>query len=244
MTALDDLCRVPFHDADAPLRARVLSRLADSELTVALDGEADDDRAAFRMFDLPGGPVALAFDRDERLAAIFGHPSAYVAMPGRVLARLLAQEAAGLLVNPGHPSEMLLDAATLAWLGRALEDAPEEAEARTRFSPPDPAVVAILAEPLAERLSDLRGTVTGAALVAAKGADTAGHLLIIAGAAPERQAHLAKALAETLAFLPSVPDGVDVAFSDTAVPDFAVRFDLQPPPKPDRPRPDRPPNLR
>ena len=36
MTALDDLASMPFHDADAPRRARMLSRLADTELAVAL----------------------------------------------------------------------------------------------------------------------------------------------------------------------------------------------------------------
>ena len=36
MSALDDLAVTPFHDADAPLRARMLSRLADTELAVAL----------------------------------------------------------------------------------------------------------------------------------------------------------------------------------------------------------------
>ena len=245
MTALDDLCPVPFHDADAPARARILSRLADSEMTVALDGEAGDDSARFRLFDLPGGPVALAFDRDERLAAFFGQPAPYAAMPGRVLARLLAAEASGLLVNPGHPSEMLLDAETLAWLGRALSDAPEGAEARARLAAPDPAVVAVLAAPLAERLADFQGAVSGAALVASAGnAETAGHLLIIAGADPNRQPQLAKALAETLAFLPEVAGGVDVAFSDAPVPDVAVRFDLSPKSAPRVPRPSRPPNLR
>ena len=42
--------------------------------------------------------------------------------PGRVLAGLLNADGAGLLVNPGHPSEMLLEAAMLDWLTGALSD--------------------------------------------------------------------------------------------------------------------------
>ena len=37
MTALDDLAPHPFHDADAPQRARMLSRLADTELLIEVE---------------------------------------------------------------------------------------------------------------------------------------------------------------------------------------------------------------
>ncbi|MFV0386857.1 hypothetical protein [Paracoccus sp. (in: a-proteobacteria)] len=238
VTALDNLAATPFHAADAPQRARMLSRLADTELAVALIREPADDRVELRMFPFDQAQVALACDTEDRLAGFLGGPVAYAAMPGRVLARLLRDAGAGLLVNPGHASEMLLDAAALDWLTGALSGTPQADEARLRLTAPAPAVVAALADALAGRLSDMRGLISGAALLGLR--DGGGHLLLIAGAEPARHAAIAKALAETLAFLPPQPGGVDVSFADVPVPQGALRFDLTPPPS----RPKGPPILR
>ena len=252
MSALDDLAPVPFHDADDRQRARMLSRLADTELSVALLREPAHDQVELQIFDLDGVRMALACDAEDRLADFFGHSVAYAALPGRVLAGLLKADGAGLLVNPGHPSEMMLDAAMLDWLTGALEAAPEEAEARLRLTAPDAGVAADLSDALAERLADLRGLVAGAALVGVAGAGQsgaghqgAGHLLVIAGAPVDRQPAIAKALAEALAFLPAQPGGVDISFSDTPPPPGALLFDLTPPaPEVEAPRPKGPPILR
>ncbi|WEF24228.1 SseB family protein [Paracoccus sp. S3-43] len=241
MTALDDLAPVPFHDADAPQRARMLSRLADTELAVALVAEPEGDTVELRIFPLETGPVALACDTEDRLAGFFGGPVAYAAMPGRVLAGLLKSEGAGLLVNPGQPSEMLLDAIMLDWLTGALSAAPEATDARLRLTPPAPDAVEALAQPLAERLGDMRGLIAGAALAGTGG----GHVLLVAGADPAHQPAIAKALAEALAFLPEQPGGVDVSFTDAALPAGILRFDLTPPEAPQPPqRPKGPPILR
>lgn len=242
MTALDDLSQTPFHEADPLARARILSRLADTELMVALTAEPAGDRADLRIFDLPGGRFALAADEESRLAGFLGGPVAYAALPGRVLAGMLRAEGVGLLVNPGAPSEMLLDAETLGWLENALAAAPQEDEARIAPSPPRPETVAALAGPLAERLADLRGLISGAALAGAG----RGHVLLIAGADPARQPAIAKALAEALAFLPPQPGGVDIGFAEAAPPRGALVFDLSPPPDPaPKPRPPKgPPILR
>lgn len=241
MTALDDLAPVPFHDADAPQRARMLSRLADTELAVALVAEPLGDRVELRIFPLETGPVALACDTEDRLAGFFGGPVAYAAMPGRVLAGLLKSEGAGLLVNPGQPSEMMLDAGMLDWLTGALSAAPEATDARLRLTAPAPAVIEALAQPLAERLGDMHGLIAGAAL-AGTGAS---HVVLIAGADPAHQPAIAKALAEALAFLPEQPGGVDVSFTDAALPAGVLRFDLTPPQAPEPPvRPKGPPILR
>ncbi len=243
VTALDDLATVPFHDADAPQRARMLSRLADTELAVALVQEPRGDRIELRMFPLEGAQVALACDGEDRLAGFFGQPVAYAAMPGRVLAGLLRAEGAGLLVNPGQPSEMLLDAAMLNWLTGALAATPEEAEARLRLTAPAPDVAEALAAPLGQRLADMRGLIAGAALVGVAGGQ--GHLLLVAGAPADRHAAVAKALAETLAFLPPQPGGVDISFSEPSPPPGALLFDLTPPqPEPEAPKVPRPPILR
>ena len=287
-TALDLLARAPFHDADDAQRARMISRLADTELAVALVAEPADDAAEIRMFPLEDGQVALACDSEGRLADFLGCEVAYAAMPGRVLAALLRTEGAGLLVNPGHPSEMLLDAAMLDWLQTALQAAPLVDEARLRLTAPRPDTLRDLAEPLAERLGDLRGLIAGAALAgvlpvaglpaetppeqASRGARSRGarsdgdmppgatadggaspvggvpataHVLLIAGAEPDRQPAIAKALAEALAFLPPQQGGVDISFTDAPVPPQALRFDLTPPESPPpTPRPKGPPILR
>ena len=241
MTALDDLAPVPFHDADAPQRARMLSRLSDTELAVALVAEPAGDQVELRVFPLETGPVALACDTEDRLAGFFGGPTAYAAMPGRVLAGLLKSEGAGLLVNPGHPSEMLLDATMLEWLTGALSAAPEATDARLRLTPPAPEAVEALAQPLAERLGDMRGLIAGAALAGAGG----GHVVLVAGADPAHQPAIAKALAEALAFLPPQPGGVDVSFTDAVLPAGVLRFDLSIPEEPPAPpRPKGPPILR
>lgn len=242
MTALDDLCRIPFHDADGPARARILSRLADTELAVALAADPAGDRVDLRIFDLPGGRFALAADEESRLAGFLGEPVAYAALPGRVLAAMLRAEGVGLLVNPAAPSEMLLDPATLSWLESALAAVPVADDARPDTGPPRPDTAAALAGPLGERLADMRGLIAGAALAGAG----AGHVLLIAGADPAHQPAIAKALAETLAFLPPQPGGVDIGFADTPPPLGALVFDLSPPPAPAPapPKPKGPPILR
>ncbi|CAM3101966.1 SseB family protein [Paracoccus nototheniae] len=242
MSALDDLAPVPFHDADAPQRARMLSRLADTQLSVALLREPVHDEVELQIFDLDGVRTALACDAEDRLADFFGKPVAYAALPGRILAGLLKSDGAGLLVNPGHPSEMLLDATMLDWLTGALQAAPEADEAHLQLSAPDRDVADALAAPLAERLADLRGMVAGAALVGVQGA---GHAVMIAGAPVDRQPAIAKALSEALAFLPAQPGGVDITFAQTAPPPGALLFDLSAPvPEEPASRPDRPPILR
>ncbi|MDO5646947.1 SseB family protein [Paracoccus sp. (in: a-proteobacteria)] len=241
MSALDDLAVQPFHDADAPQRARMLSRLADTELFVALTAEPVDDRMTLRMFPLDTGAVALACDGEDRLADFFGAAVAYVAMPGRAVAALLRDQGAGLLVNPGLPSEMLLDAGMLDWLTGVLAAAPQADQARLALTAPRDGTVDDLAQPLAERLGDMRGLISGAALAGVQGG---GHVLILTGAEPDHQPTIAKALAEALAFLPDQPGGVDVSFAD-ALPGNALQFDLTPPERPaPPPRVKGPPILR
>jgi hypothetical protein len=248
-TELDRICaHVPFHDADPAQRAAVLRRLADTELHAALVAEPAGDRAELRMFDLPGGAVALASDDAAALAEFLGGPIAHVSLPGRVLARELAEAGRGLLVNPGRPSEMLLDAAALGWLIAALAEAPEAGEAAPRrLAAPSPEAVETLAEPLATRLADMAGMVAGAALVGVEWSDgREGHLVVVAGAGHDDRAAIAKALAELIAFLPPVEGGVDVTFEDLPLPQGSVRIEAAAvAPEPARPKkPDAPPRLR
>ncbi|MDT1063353.1 SseB family protein [Paracoccus sp. CPCC 101403] len=244
MTPLDLLCPIPFHEADPARRARILSRLADTELFAALIEEPADDRAELRIFPLEDGPAALACDAEDRLADFIGGPVAYVALPGRVLAAALVTENRGLLVNPGQPSQMLLDADALAWLGRALLAEPSLApdEAPRRIQPPRTAVVQALAEPISLRLGDMVGLVESAALVQAEWADGRGnHTLILKGVDDSRRPAVAKAFAELFAFLPEVDGGIDLAFSDVEHSRDALIL-VPPAPEEPQPAPKRDPN--
>ncbi|WP_323717595.1 SseB family protein [Paracoccus aminovorans] len=249
MTPLDELCQVPFHEAEAPARARILSRLADTELFVALLAEPVADKADLRLFDLPEGRFALACDREDRLASFVGGPVAHLALPGRVLAAALAKEGQGLLVNPGHASQLMLDPEVLAWLVRALEARPGMvSEAARCLHAPEHGAVALLAAPLAQRLGDMSGLVGRSALVLAEWADgRRGHALLLDGVDPAHQPAIAKALAELLAFLPALPGGVDIGFDAPNLPAGALVLEPPPPPAPPAPvlrDPKAPPRLR
>ncbi|RCW88831.1 SseB family protein [Paracoccus lutimaris] len=250
MTPLDELCQVPFHLADAPGRARALSRLADTELFAALVAEPATDTAELQSFDLPEGHFALACDSEERLAGFVGGPVAYLAIPGRVLAATLAGEGQGVLINPGHPSQMMLDAATLRWLTGALAARPSiaRAESARRLSPPTPEAVRLLSEPLGQRLADMSGLVGRLTLVQAEWSDgRQGHALMLGGVVPTHEDAVAKAFAELLAFLPQLPGGVDIGFSEREMPAGALMLEpAPPPPEPQPPRrdPKAPPRLR
>ncbi|MFD1883647.1 SseB family protein [Paracoccus pacificus] len=253
-TALDALCSQPFATASDSDRARILSRLADTPLFAALGEEPAGDTVTFRIFDLADGPFALAFDVEERLSTFLGGPADFVELPGRVLAGRLGAADTGILINPGHPSEMMLPAETLRWLAQTLSQAPLAAEGQaTQYRRP---VAPALVEPLSVRLADMAGLARAVWLVGSRFQnDTgAGHLLLVEGAAPAQQDRIAKALAETLAFLPEVPGGVDIAFTDrvpAAVAKLGLCFELPrhevPSPVASMPPgsdPDRPPRLR
>ncbi|AXC49802.1 hypothetical protein DRW48_08980 [Paracoccus suum] len=252
MSALDDLCSVPFHEAGDAARAAILRQLADTELFLALAEDPRDDIAAVLRLPLDGAEVALACDDDGRLAGALGRPVAHVALPGREVARRLGAEGLPLLVNPGAPSAMLLDAPALAWLAQALAAAPTEVDQRARsLSPPDPGLVAALAPALGRRLADMAGLTTGAVLVAAQMSDgSATHLAILSGTPDAARPALAKAVSELIAFLPPLPVPVDVSFADhLPIPAGAVSIRVEPAPKPPAPAPDapaepRPPRLR
>ncbi len=250
MTPLDELCQIPFHQADAAARARILSQLADTELFAALTADPVGDQAELQSFAVDEGRFALACDREDRLAGFSGGPVAHLARPWRVLADALAQEGQGLLVNPGEVSELMLDAAMLGWLARALAARPSlgAAETARRLSAPGADAVSVLAAPLAQRLGDMVGLVGQIGLVAAEWAEGRhGHMLILRDVDPAHEDAVAKALAELMAFLPELPGGVDIAFSARALPGQALIIE-PPPPKPAAPvarrDPKAPPRLR
>ena len=93
MTVLDAAHAAMETGGDAA-RLRFYERLADAELFLLLEREAAGDRIAPHVFPLDDGPVVLAFDTEERLAA-FSDGAAYAALTGRSLAGLLMGQGLG-----------------------------------------------------------------------------------------------------------------------------------------------------
>ena len=127
-TALDTahaaMSAAPEDDA---ARLRFYARLAEAELFVLLEREAEGEVLSPRLFDLADGPVVLVFDREERLAAFTGAPAPYAALPGRVVARMLGGQGIGLGLNlEVAPSALLLPPAAVDWLAGMLGQVPEE----------------------------------------------------------------------------------------------------------------------
>lgn len=248
MTPLDALCAMPFHQADEAARSAVLHLLADTALFAAMEKEAMLDQARLMRLDTGNGQIAVACDTDDRLATFFGRPVDYASMPGRVLAGLLAREGVGLLVNPGSPSEMLLEPQLLAWLVDALAGEPDTAKGRATLSAPDPQVVQDFMPALGKRLADMAGIATAATLARAIWQDgREGHLVLVEGADPHFEPAIAKALAELAAFLPPLPGGLDVSFAALPIPQGAPRIVIEAAPQaetPSVPKKTGPPILR
>lgn len=243
---------------DAP-RLRFYERLADGEMVLLLETEAEGENLTPRVFDLEDGPVVLIFDTEERLGAFTGIAAPYAALPGRVIAQLLAGQGIGLGINLGvAPSSMLLPPFAVDWLAETLAHGPEEAEARPeRFDPPK-GLPERLVEGLDAKLARAGGLAAHALLAAVTYAGgRQGHMLAFIDAVEGAQAALARAAAEALTFSGIEAGEMDVTFlsgtepAAAAMARVALRFDLpQPvaeePAAPQAPgmNPDKPPVLR
>lgn len=221
---------------DAP-RLRFFERLADAELFLLLAEDSDGVTIRPAIFRLAEGDVALAFDREDRLAAFSDAAVAYAALPGRIVARELAGQGLGLGLNLGvAPSSFLLDANGLGWLDRTLGHGPDRAEARpVAFHKPLGLPEALLCA-LDQKLARLAGLASFAILVGVTyEGGRRGHMLAITGAAPDAEPALAKAVSEALIFSGLDAGELDVAFLDEGAPTLSaiaamgLRFDLPEP---------------
>ena len=173
--------------------------LADAPLFVLLERDAQNEVLEPRIFDLDEGPVVLAFDTEDRLAAMGEGPMPYAQLPGRVLARLLSAEGLGLGLNLGSaaPSEMLLPLAAMRWLEQMLDQEPDLlAGDFGDLTAPDAELVAALRAILASAPATWGGL---AQTLWVYGRDQSA-LVIVDGAPPEAQIALATALSEALRF--------------------------------------------
>lgn len=239
------------------LRLRFFERLADGELVVLLEREAQGESLAPKVFDLEDGPFVLVFDREERLASFTGGIAPYAALPGRVIAGLLKGQGIGMGVNLGvAPSSMLLPPEAMDWLAETLDETPDEVQALPEeFLPPKvpEAVIAALDAKLA-RAGGLATAALLAGVVYAGG--RRGHLLALLDVAEGAEGALARAMNEALVFSGIEAGELDVTFlasgslAAIAMAKVGVRFDL-PDPEPQALAPaapgmdpSRPPKLR
>ncbi|WP_096785578.1 SseB family protein [Rhodobacter sp. CZR27] len=241
MTPLDQAhAAMDAAPGDDAARLRFYGRLADGELFLLLEREPEDETLTPQVFDLEDGPVVLVFDLEERLSAFTGMPAPYAALPGRVIAGLLAGQGIGLGVNLGDaPSAMLLPPEAVDWLAETIGHAPSEAEARpVSFQPPQ--LSEALVEALDAKLARAGGLAGHALLAAVRYADDReGHMLAFIAAVEGARPALARAVSEALTFSGVEAGALDVAFLDedapaaVAIARVGLRFDLPAPPAPE-----------
>jgi hypothetical protein len=223
--------------ADEDQRLRFYERLADGEMFLLLEREAEGADIRPRVFPLEDGPVVLCFDLEERLAEFAGGIAPYAALPGRVIAQQLAGQGIGLGINLGvAPSGMVLPAEAVDWLAGMLEDGPKEVEAVPEAFHAPKGVPEVLLSALDAKLAKAGGLATGALLagVTYRGGRR-GHMLAFIDAVEGAREALARAAREALAFSGLEAGELDVAFlraegvAAVAMGRVALRFDLPQP---------------
>lgn len=229
--------------------------LAGAEVYLWLVSEPESGAIEPNLFETGQGTLAVAADTAERLTAFAEGPVAYAALSGRVLGAMLSGRGLGLVLNPGAPSEAMLDPDAVAWFAESLAGLPDEIEARpTRLSAPR-GLPEVLLTALDAKLSGAEGLARMAYLAEAE-LETGGvsHLLAFVDAAPGAERALSAAVREALIFSGLEAGVLDVAFFAAADPITArlakvgLRFDLPrfAPPEPQAPGrdPEKPPRLR
>ncbi|WP_308915013.1 SseB family protein [Jannaschia sp. LMIT008] len=190
------------------------SRLAEAELSLWLDGDADADGVTPYLFDLEGGTYALAFDRADRLAAFAGAEAATATLSGRMLAGLLSDQGLGLGLNLGDaPSAQLIEADALAWLVDTLSSGPaEEAATIETITPPGDLPDALL-RALDGKLGAMAGLARSAYLAGAVyDGGTRAHLMAFVDPVDGAEGALARAVSDALALSGLEAGTLDVTF--------------------------------
>lgn len=230
----DDAARLTFYE-----------RLADCELFLLLEEEAEGETISPRIFSLAEGEFALAFDRETRLADFAKGPAAYAALSGRVLISMLEGQDIGLAVNfDVAPSSTMVPASALSWLQDTLGHEPDAIEARPVELRPPSDIPESLLMGLDTKLSSATGLARCVYLVKVvydTGAE--GDMLAFIDARAGAEGALANAVNEALTFSGVEGAVLDVAFfgrNDAIAVQLAktgLRFDLPKAPKSVEPKP-------
>jgi hypothetical protein len=237
--------------------ARFYALLVETPLMVPVHPVAEDAPVSPQVFEVSTGPVALAFDADERMTAFIGGAVEYVSLTGRALVAALAERGLGLGLNLGEaPSAMLLEADTVRWIAAEMggEVAAMDLGGAMTLNPPAGAPRALMAA-LAERVAQMPGLVQEAWLVslAPEGGASRLVLLILPGSAARRAVPgVVTALGRAAAVHGAEAGEVAVGVLDDAHPLLAparrTGLALHPPPAQAgpsaTPRRDAPPRLR
>ncbi|MBT2129926.1 SseB family protein [Aliiroseovarius lamellibrachiae] len=231
---------------DDAARLRFYERLADGELFLLLAREAagSDDEIEPELFELEDDTYVLVFDREERLAEFVGKPAPYAALPGRIVARMLAGQDIGLGVNLSvAPSSILIPPPAVDWLAATLEGAPEEVVAQVTEIKAPSAPEALIAA-LDAKLASAAGLASCACLAGVTYSDgRKGHVLGFIDAAEGAYNALAGAANEALTFSGVEAGEMDVGFfaSEDVMAQklvaYGLKFDL---PMPETPEPLKP----
>lgn len=235
---------------DDAARLRFYERLADGELFLLLKEEAVGESLNPELFELEQDAFVLVFDREDRLAAFTEGPAPYGALPGRVIAEMLAGQNIGLGVNLGvAPSSILIPAEAMSWLAETLGNAPEQVESQIREVTPPGNVPQALLEGLDAKLATAGGLAGCASLAGVIHTDgRRGYLLGFIDPVPGAEGALAGAAGEALTFSGVDAGQMDVGFfaSDTPIAQSllrqGLRFDL-PQPAAEEPSAPQPPGM-
>jgi len=199
-------------DAD---RAAFYERLAEAEVMLLLEAEADGDQIVPQVFAVDGGSFVLAFDTEDRLVEFVGKAAPYAAISGRVIVQMLTGQGLGLGLNlGGAPSETLLDAMAVDWLAEQLKHQPDEAQDIPQSVAP-PNVPEAIVTALDAKLAGAVGLARSAYLVQVgykSGAN--GHMLAFVDALHGAEGALSHAMSEALQFADIEAASLDVAFFD------------------------------
>lgn len=257
-TPLDSAALTLEREGTDAARLKFFERIADAELFVLLESEAEGDQITPRLFPVEGHTFVLAFDLPERLAEFADGPAPYAALSGRLLAGMLQGAGFGLGLNlEVAPSSQLLEPDAITWLAQTLEHAPAETQGTPDTIAPPSGLPDALITALDTKLAQATGLARSAYLVSVtydSGQST--HLLGFIGAIPEAEPSLARAVAEALTFSGIEAGALDVSFfraADAITPLLAkhgLRFDLPQPTAQQTPganpgmNPEQPPKLR
>lgn len=236
--------------------------LADAELFVLLEAEAEGEVMTPRVFDLAEGTVLLAFDSEERLAGFADGPLPYAALPGRVIAGQMVRQgpgfgirlSLGLNLGSGAASEVVLPPEAMDWLMQMLNQPEPEARNEVILGFEAPVVPQAL-------LQALPAALTGASRAYLVGVRYKGgrrdQLLALTGVNARAEAKVARAVNEALAFSGIEAGALDLAFVTAGDAVFkrmeGVALIIAPLSKPEAPRAEqaargrdggRPPKLR
>ena len=219
---------------DGAARLRFFERLADSELFLLLDGEAEGDQVSPQVFPVDDQRFVLLFDREERLTRFAGGPADYAGMPGRRAVEMLTGQGLGIGLNLDvAPSSMLLPVEAVDWLASALAGKAEEIDDQLE----EVAAPTGLPEAVLVALDTKLALAGGLAKIAYLAGATykngrRGHLLAFIDARNGAEPALAAAVREALVFSGIDAGELDVAFFRSTEPMAAtlarhgLRFDL------------------